>query len=334
MNPSRRRFVAFCSLFAAYPLLPANVYAEEKKPKCLEKTLTKGKWEGKATTTLIKINSISSENGKSDLFINSNVKLKPELDSKYNESEGILDIEITYSDSNADPLIFQLNNSIVNFDFSGDEIRLYEHEKSPSISVNGDIQAKSPVQKGILLGGKLQHLYGGTGKRVRIQLTENEFDQILNHDEFVLAVIYKNQVMYQRTFYTQEFKSLLKELTQFQHAEKKRNNDGQCEACFITTAACDVVGLQDDCFELKMLRIFRDTYLAKTELGEVEIKQYYTLAPMVLNAMKKSDSAKSEFLKLYWLSIVPSVIFTCLGLNQITHWLYKRMMKNLIREWL
>ena len=36
------------------------------------------------------------------------------------------------------------------------------------------------------------------------------------------------------------------------------------EGCFITTACCEALGLDDDCFELRTLRRYRDQVLAKT----------------------------------------------------------------------
>lgn len=326
MNPSRRRLLAFCSLFTANQLLPISAHAEGEKPQCLEKTLTKGKWEGKASTINAKVKSISSESSIADLAVADGVVI-------YENGSGLnIEIIIDYSGGG---FLFKLYNPFYNFDYAGDKIRFIDDVKSQSVSVNGTVKSDSSIRKGIIFNGKLQHVYSGLGQDSILELKFEDFEELLQYDDFDVALIYKNKVMYQRTYLTQEIKSILKELMEFQRAESKRLNEGQCKStCFITTAACDVVGLQDDCFELRALRSFRDTYLAKTECGAVEIQQYYILAPMVLSAMKKSGEAKGEFLKLYWFSIVPSVIFTCLGLNQLTHWMYKRMMKNLVRQWL
>jgi hypothetical protein len=326
MNPSRRRLLAFCSLFTANQLLPISAHAEGEKPQCLEKTLTKGKWVGNSSVASINIKSISSKNSIADLAVADGVVI--------HENGSGLNIEII-TDYSVGDFLFKLHNPFYNFDYAGDKIRFIDDVKSQSVSVNGTVQNESSIRKGIVFNGKLQHVYSGLDQHSTLDFTFKDFEKLTQYDSFDVTVIYKNKVMYRRTYFTQEIKSILKELEQFHNAEIKRKDQGQCKAaCFITTAACEVVGLQDDCFELRALRSFRDTYLAKTECGAVEIQQYYNLAPMVLDAMKESGVAKGEFLKLYWFSIVPSVIFTYLGLNQLTHWMYKRMMKNLVRQWL
>src|SRR3990170_3339642 len=54
------------------------------------------------------------------------------------------------------------------------------------------------------------------------------------------------------------------------------------EGCFITTACCKVLGLDDDCFELRTLRRYRDEVLAKRPGGAADIAAYYELAPLIL----------------------------------------------------
>ncbi len=46
--------------------------------------------------------------------------------------------------------------------------------------------------------------------------------------------------------------------------------------CFITTACCEVLGLDDDCFELRTLRRYRDQVLAARPGGDADIARYYS----------------------------------------------------------
>jgi hypothetical protein len=58
--------------------------------------------------------------------------------------------------------------------------------------------------------------------------------------------------------------------------------DQKCEppeGCFITTACCETLGLSDDCFELRTLRRYRDTVLAKRPGGGY--RTYYQPAPIL-----------------------------------------------------
>ena len=69
------------------------------------------------------------------------------------------------------------------------------------------------------------------------------------------------------------------------HSNTNKSSGG----CFITTAVCDFYGKADDCYELTMLRGFRDKWLAMQADGEGLIEKYYMNAPNLVEAMKSSD---------------------------------------------
>ena len=60
--------------------------------------------------------------------------------------------------------------------------------------------------------------------------------------------------------------------------------------CFLTTACTAARGLSDDCYELAILRQFRDQYLGATEAGRKLIRRYYQIAPSICrNIDARSD---------------------------------------------
>lgn len=61
--------------------------------------------------------------------------------------------------------------------------------------------------------------------------------------------------------------------------------------CYITTAACQVRGMQDDCEELNLLRNYRDTYMAAQEDGEKLILEYYDIAPSIVKHINMRPDA-------------------------------------------
>lgn len=62
--------------------------------------------------------------------------------------------------------------------------------------------------------------------------------------------------------------------------------------CFITTACCRRLNKPDDCYELTLLRRYRDTYMASLEDGEKLIAEYYDIAPSIVKHIdKRQDSA-------------------------------------------
>jgi len=114
-------------------------------------------------------------------------------------------------------------------------------------------------------------------------------------------------------------------------AEKLENNECTSpEGCFITTACCDVLGLDDDCFELRTLRRYRDNVLAKQPGGAALIARYYALAPGVLAHLRAaSDDPARALRNVYARFVLPAALAARLGLNALAYRLYVRMLNEL-----
>lgn len=72
-------------------------------------------------------------------------------------------------------------------------------------------------------------------------------------------------------------------------AGKSRSKDsggGGKKGCFITTAACEFKGLSDDCYELQVLRNFRDEVLTAMPDGAAMVSAYYQIAPDLVPLLK------------------------------------------------
>ncbi len=65
--------------------------------------------------------------------------------------------------------------------------------------------------------------------------------------------------------------------------------------CFITTAVCKSKGLPDDTWQLMRLRIFRDEYLLSSVEGKQLVKEYYRIAPTIVELIDAKDSAASIY---------------------------------------
>jgi len=103
------------------------------------------------------------------------------------------------------------------------------------------------------------------------------------------------------------------------------------EGCFITTACCEIVGLDDDCFELRSLRRYRDEVLAKQPGGAAAIARYYAQAPHIL-AQISAHTRKLRLLSVYARFVLPAAIAARLGLNANAYRLYVRMLDELSAE--
>ncbi|MBC8035953.1 MAG: hypothetical protein H7X89_01885 [Rhizobiales bacterium] len=110
---------------------------------------------------------------------------------------------------------------------------------------------------------------------------------------------------------------------------------GKCqELCFLTTACTQVIGLRDNCFELRTLRRFRDVYLVKQPGGLAEITLYYSLAPLIMQRLYGigARARNRELAKLYARYVLPCAVLAALGFNKITHREYRRMVIHLKRH--
>ncbi len=100
--------------------------------------------------------------------------------------------------------------------------------------------------------------------------------------------------------------------------------------CFITTACCEALGLDDDCFELRALRRYRDDVLAKQPGDTGDIAAYYALAPLILAQLPRGK--RVPLLRfLYARFVLPAALAAALGLNALAYHLYVRMIGDLVR---
>jgi len=101
--------------------------------------------------------------------------------------------------------------------------------------------------------------------------------------------------------------------------------------CFLTASCCELVGLADDCFELRTLRRYRDEVLAEMPGGRGDIERYYGIAPVILASIRRKGR-KRELLVLYFTHVLPSAVLARVGLNRTARRLYTHMMRVLYRR--
>jgi len=77
--------------------------------------------------------------------------------------------------------------------------------------------------------------------------------------------------------------------------------------CFLTTACVAAKNLPDDCYELETLRSFRDSYVKELENGEEIIKEYYNIAPKIIEAIEAEGNSTAIFNQLYDKLVIPCV---------------------------
>ncbi len=101
-------------------------------------------------------------------------------------------------------------------------------------------------------------------------------------------------------------------------------------SCYLTTAACDAVGLPDDCWELQTLRRFRDTVLPQLSDGNADIAHYYAEAPAALARLRQQPDAQTQLLKIYWQTILPCALLAKMGAHKRCHRRYRKQHRKLV----
>jgi len=99
--------------------------------------------------------------------------------------------------------------------------------------------------------------------------------------------------------------------------------------CFITTAVCGSLGKSDDCYELTLLRNFRDIWLSKQDTGGELIKEYYAVAPAIVEAIDKLKDKNDIYAMIYEKYIQPCISFIKSGKETECMNLYRDMVNTL-----
>ncbi|MBE6163768.1 MAG: hypothetical protein E7156_00340 [Streptococcus gallolyticus] len=81
-------------------------------------------------------------------------------------------------------------------------------------------------------------------------------------------------------------------------------NDG---GCYLTTATVEHMGFEDNCYQLNILREYRDNYLAKFQDGANDIEHYYKIAPDIVSKINSSSNKDEILNNIYNQLIIPCI---------------------------
>lgn len=125
----------------------------------------------------------------------------------------------------------------------------------------------------------------------------------------------------------EDYKTQMQTWAAKEQAAATRSSGGGGGGCFITTACCEVLGLPDDNAILNTFRKFRDEHCG----GKDGVKNYYVLAPKILEAMGED--------KAYLYTIICDYLMPCHKLikedkNDEAYKLYEEMVNHMGRKYL
>lgn len=114
----------------------------------------------------------------------------------------------------------------------------------------------------------------------------------------------------------------------------KINSNFKNKLCYITTAVCESLGKEDDCYELNILRDYRDTYLRATEDGEQIVNAYYDIAPSIVKRINKCDNSSVIYKDIYTQYLSPCIHLLEEGKKEECKEIYIDMVLGLEKKYL
>jgi len=82
----------------------------------------------------------------------------------------------------------------------------------------------------------------------------------------------------------------------------KRSSDsnGSDGGCYLTTACIRTMNLPDNCLELTVLRNFRDNILIPNARSKQAVREYYRIAPEIVQAVNEQDNSEKIWQSVYF----------------------------------
>ncbi len=103
--------------------------------------------------------------------------------------------------------------------------------------------------------------------------------------------------------------------------------------CYITTAVCRTQQRGDNCYELNLLRDYRDGYLAERENGEELIRRYYDVAPTIVRHIDERENSGEIYQQIWDSYLEPCIHMIEKGKNEDCLVLYTRMVDDLQEQY-
>lgn len=122
-----------------------------------------------------------------------------------------------------------------------------------------------------------------------------------------------------------------------EYEERKRNRGGgrrKNGGCYITTATCLALSKSDDCFELSVIRHFRDNWLAKQKNGIEIINEYYKIAPVIVENININNNRIKVYKEIWDVYLKCFFELIMSGNNKKAKVVYLKMVDILSKEYL
>lgn len=104
--------------------------------------------------------------------------------------------------------------------------------------------------------------------------------------------------------------------------------------CYVTTAVCESLGKDMQCYELTLLKNYRDQVLAKEEDGARLIDEYYDIAPTIVNRINKCPERDEIYASIFQEYIRPCITYIENERTDLCKSTYCTMMQQLKKDYM
>ncbi len=111
------------------------------------------------------------------------------------------------------------------------------------------------------------------------------------------------------------------------------NSGFKTKFCYITTAVCESLKKPDDCYELNLLRDYRDTYLLGLPGGEKLIEAYYDVSPTIVKHINRHTMRDAIYADIWREYLSPCIRLIEEHKNEQCRVLYQDMVDTLARRY-
>ena len=103
---------------------------------------------------------------------------------------------------------------------------------------------------------------------------------------------------------------------------------------YITTAVCESLSRPDDCYELNLLRSYRDGYMMNTTEGAGVVREYYNIAPTIVRRISREEEADNIYRNIWEDYLKPCLHMIEDNKNEECQELYTKMVHDLEDKYL
>lgn len=104
--------------------------------------------------------------------------------------------------------------------------------------------------------------------------------------------------------------------------------------CYITTAVCESQNKPDHCYELNLLRKYRDDYLLGSPSGTALVERYYDIAPTIVSRINKEKNKREIYETIYNTYLSPCLLLIEQNRNEECQEVYTKMVTDLQKRYL